>query len=133
MQIQHVDCYWSEADAIIDAKFIYEKKKKITQANPVSAVVDNFGYDDSWPHNQCCYKYADDCSCVRGRGCWNQKRQQEKLMKYKKGWSSRFIWIPEAESTPVVTSMLFTLLLNVYLLSHADIEKNAKTCKWSIL
>lgn len=50
-------------------------------------------------------------------------------MKYKKGWSSRFIWIPEAESTPVVTSMLFTLLLNVYSLSHADIEKNAKTCK----
>lgn len=110
-----------------------KRKKKITQANPVSAVVDNFGYDDSWPHNQCCYKYADDCSCVRGRGCWNQKRQQEKLVKYKKGWSSRFIWIPEAESTPVVTSMLFTLLLNVYSLSHADIEKNAKTCKWSIL
>lgn len=24
-----------------------KRKKKITQANPVSAVVDNFGYDDS--------------------------------------------------------------------------------------
>lgn len=60
----------------------WEDKLNIqTQANPVSAGVNRFSYDDGWSHDDSGYEDTDDRSCVGRGGCRDKTRWQEKIVK----------------------------------------------------
>lgn len=77
---------------------------KFTQADPVSAGVNGFGDDDCRAHDQGGDEDADDGSGVFRRSCGDKTREVEVA-----GRSSRFISIPQVESTPAATGSLFQI------------------------